>query len=584
MSTLDEINIWTAPDDDTGDTIRAWWQKINDNFSALNTDKVETVDWVQIYYVGKQGNDSNDWLTTEKAFLTFWAAITEAFAQTPSVSNRFSIYCNDAWVYTEDVVCKEFVDIKATSATIDWSLTVADNISVRICTIDKIIKSSWTWIAFVDACRVATPDWETGVLNAVVWMLIIKIRKVDAPLNWIGINNTSTWHIHCEVNHLGLEWNSAIWVQTDAWEIVGSVEIIADTWTPTTTTALKVVDWHIDINSSQISADTVYDVATDKVLTLSVWSLVGTKTVAAWWDAQISEASKSTDDLAATWIVNWTWEVTLNADISKLDIVNWVYYIQGTRYVYAWWTAIVPTIAGWDTSTWVWFDSSWLVYSATKWTSTQKQTILPLVRLQAVEWDSWPWSDLQSPIDERYIISEYWYLKRIYNEDAFWALYNTWGTYSESSTALQVDQSAWVFYSAQWNRLEITADTNISASYWYHISWTWTPQSETTLVTPLYYDDGTDIQTLPVNKWASHTLLRSPKEEDNFLLIYSQAIYDSQAEAEAAGVDYWLLTSQSASWAIAVASIIIKGSSTNIDEIAELLDNKYGIIHLIQKQ
>jgi len=548
-----------------------WNLPTNATYWDLMASKWDTwgVDWEQIYYLWKNWNDSNDWLTVDKAFLTFWAAITEATAQSPTSTNSFVIYCNDRGIYTEDVVLPSWVDIKATSAFIDWSLTVVDNQSVRICTVDKIIKSSWTWQSYVDACRIKTPDTETWVLNSSTWSLIMKARRIDAPLNWIGINNTSTWHIHCDVNHLVLEWNNAIWVQSNWGDIIGSIEAIGEEWTPTTTTALKVVTWHIDTHSSEIIADTAYNVAAGYILTLQVGHLEGTKTVADWWDAQISEASKSTDELAATWVVNGSLAVSLNADISKLDIEVGSYYIQGTKYVYAWGTAVSPTIGAWDSSTWVWFDSSWIVYSWTKWTSAQTQTILPAARLQAVQWDSGPWSDLQSPIDERYIISEPWYLERLWHTEAIWVLYNTWGTYSESSTALQVDQSAWKFYDAQRKAQDITADTNIEASALYHVSWSWSLQTRATLVTPLYYDNQTDIVALPVNKWATHTLLRSPKEEDLFFLLYSQAAYDSQADAEAAGVDYWLFVNQSSSWLVAVASIIIKGSSTNIDAIVD---------------
>jgi len=561
---------WPAWDDWIVQTV-VWWTNITVDATDPANPIVNSdlgVDWEQIYYVGKNWNDSNDWLTTDKAFLTWGAAITEATAQTPTSTNSFVLYCDDRGIYTEDVVLPAWVDMKATSAFIDWSLTVADNQSVRICTVDKIIKTTWTWQSYVDACRIKTPDTETWVLNSSTWSLIMKARRIDAPLNWIGINNTSTWVIHCDVNSLVLEWNNAIWVQSDWGEIIGSIEAIWEEWTPTTTTALKVVTWHIDANSSEIVADTAYNIAAGVILTLQVGHLEGTKTVANWWDAQISEASKSTDELAATWLVNWAWEVTINTDTTKLDITPGSYYIQGTKYVYAWWTAVTPTIGAWDSSTWVWFDSSWVIYSTTSWTTVQTKTILPLSRLQAEQWESWPWSNLQSPIDLRFIISENWYLQRDWNENAIWVLYKNWGTYIESSTALQVDQSAWVFYDPQTKPLDITADTDIEASALYHISWSWDLQTRATLVTPLYYDDWTDIAALPVNKWASHTLLRAQKEEDSFILVYSPAIYDSEAEAEAAWIYYWLFGSQ-ASWFTAVANIIIKGSSGNIDSIAD---------------
>jgi len=44
MSTILEINIWASPNDDTWDDLRSWWQKINDNFSVLNAEKLENSD------------------------------------------------------------------------------------------------------------------------------------------------------------------------------------------------------------------------------------------------------------------------------------------------------------------------------------------------------------------------------------------------------------------------------------------------------------------------------------------------------------------------------------------------------------
>jgi len=546
-------------DSTTGKLIKDWWVKLSELI----------VNWVQIYYVGKNWSDSNDWLTTEKAFLTFWVAITEASTQTPASDNKFVIYCDDAWIYTENITVPEWVDIKATSATIVWSVTLADNQSIRLCTVNKFIKSSWTGRTFLDVCKIETPDWEIWLANSTTaWELVVYAREVIAPLNWKGIYNTSTWITHCNINDVTITWDNGIWIHTTDWEINWRVDTINEEWTPTSAIWIKVDAWHIDITASNIECDTVYDVAADSVLRLTVQHLIGTETVADWWDAQISNASKSTDDLAATWLVNWTWVVTINVDDTLLDIASWIYYIQGTRYVYAWWTAITPTIVAWDSSTWVWFNSSWLFYSATAFTTLQTRTILPLARLQAVQWESWPWSSLQSPIDLRYIISEPWYLDRNYQENAIWVLYDNWGTYTESSTALQVDQSAWLFYDPQKKPVNINADTDIVANELYHISGSWSLQTDATLITPLYYDDWTDRVVLAVNKWASHTLLRAQKEDDSFVLVYSPAIYDSEAEAEAAWIYYWLLVWQE-SWFTAVASIIIKGSSVNIDSIAD---------------
>jgi len=88
-----------------------------------------TCDWseAQIYYFGKGGNDSNDGKNVAKRFLTIGAAITAANAQTPSASNRFSIVCTDAGIYTEDVTLIQYVAINAPDATLIGTLNMASD-------------------------------------------------------------------------------------------------------------------------------------------------------------------------------------------------------------------------------------------------------------------------------------------------------------------------------------------------------------------------------------------------------------------------------------------------------------------------
>jgi len=261
--------------------------------------------------------------------------------------------------------------------------------------------------------------------------------------------------------------------------------------------------------------------------------------------------------------------VDLNTDISKLDILTFDYFIQGVKYNYAGGTAVSPTIGAGDSSTWQGIDSGGLVYSADKFTTEELKTILPLARLQAVQGDSGSGSDLQSPIHLTYSKSQDGYIDREWIENCIGALYASGGLYTESSTALQVNQSAGAFHSAQRKHIEISADTDIEASAVYNVSGTPTPQTRATLVIPKYYDDDTDIVALPTNKYVSHTLLRSPKAEDLFFLVYGNAIYDSQAQAEEANAQYSVFQSQAASGLIAVARFIVKGDSTNIEAIQD---------------
>jgi len=262
--------------------------------------------------------------------------------------------------------------------------------------------------------------------------------------------------------------------------------------------------------------------------------------------------------------------VSICTDITKIDITSFDYFIQGNKYNYAGGTAISPTIAVGDSSTWVGIDDTSIVYSEEKFTDEETKTIIPLARLQTVQGQSGSGSDLQEPLHLTFPIGQEGYNERTWIENTIGVLYASGGTYAENSgTPLQVDQLGGIFYNAQRKRIAVSADTNIEASSVYHVSGAPTVQNRATLVIPKYYDDGTDIVVLPTGKYASHTLLRSPKEEDLFFFIYSDTVYDSQAQAEEANADYSIFQSQTLSGLYKVARFIVSGDSTNIEAIQD---------------
>ena len=114
----------------------------------------------------------------------------------------------------------------------------------------------------------------------------------------------------------------------------------------------------------------------------------------------------------------------------------------------------------------------------------------------------------------------------------------------------------------------ISGSSDIEAIEVFHTAGTWGAAAKATLVVDnLQYDNGTDLTTLSNNKWASHTILKAPKEQDQFFFVYSQAQYASQADAEAAGPDFGLFIDQATSGLVAVATVVIQKSSANIDTI-----------------
>jgi len=269
--------------------------------------------------------------------------------------------------------------------------------------------------------------------------------------------------------------------------------------------------------------------------------------------------------------------VSLNANITKIDIAAFDYFIQGVRYSYAGATGVTPTIEAADSSTWISVDATGIVYGADKLTKIASQTTLAIARLQAVQGDSGPGSELQSPIHLVYPIGETGFVESDWVSNTIGALYVSGGTYSENSVnALQVDQAEGIFHTAQKKHIDIAQDNSIEASAFYHVSGASYVRDREVLTIPKFYDDGTDLVALDNDKYASHTLLRSPKEEDVFLFVYSNAQYISQDLAENATVDFALFIDQANSGFIPVARFIIKGDSTNI---VSIMDERPSIIN-----
>jgi len=292
-------------------------------------------------------------------------------------------------------------------------------------------------------------------------------------------------------------------------------------------------------------------------------ALLTTEEIDAKFDAKVGDQTKVTGVISIEDILS------LNTDIKKIDVLAFDYFIQGTRYSYAGDTAVSPTIGSGDSSTWVGINSTDIIYSDDRFTNEETKTILPLGRLQAIQGQSGPGSDLQTPLHLTFAIGQEGYNERAWIEGGIGVLYESGGTFTESSTALQVDQAVGVFYNAQRRRMSISSDTDIEASSVYNVSGSPTVQTRATLVVPKYYDDGTDIAALPANKYVSHTLLRSPKEDDLYFLIYGDTVYDSQAQAEEAKPDYNIFQGQAASGLYKVARFIVKGDSTNIEAIQD---------------
>jgi hypothetical protein len=114
LNTITE-KLWQCTDSSAGAAV--WWPVV-----APQT---------QIIYVGKNGNDSYDGKSIERAKLTFTAAITAA--GTPAdEANAVTIVCQDDGEYTENLTTVPFVNIHAPNATLKGVQGLSSNVSIKM--------------------------------------------------------------------------------------------------------------------------------------------------------------------------------------------------------------------------------------------------------------------------------------------------------------------------------------------------------------------------------------------------------------------------------------------------------------------
>ncbi len=123
------------------------------------------VDQINIYYVGKHGNDANDGLTIEKAFLTFGAAISAA-------SSGDVVWCSDNGTYTEDLTGVAGIDIYAPNAVLsgEHAITQDNNWTFGGMTVATgatgVVMNSAGNTAMVNVKRVVSSGSGTAFVNA----------------------------------------------------------------------------------------------------------------------------------------------------------------------------------------------------------------------------------------------------------------------------------------------------------------------------------------------------------------------------------------------------------------------------------
>jgi hypothetical protein len=260
-----------------------------DNSSGLF---VKTTPNQNVLYVGKHGNDSNDGTTIENALLTFSSGIVVANSQSPGLTNRFTLQCFDAGIYAENIVLPAFVGVEAPDATISgvggsYTVELEENTTV---TINEVIGGAFSavgktspGISHVEANKIKAITAGTSCLENASGILTARVNQLicDGP-STVGITESSLSGINISIKEILINTDSSTGILATNGKVLGNVDRITKNSDGLTgTTALQLTGLaEINLNNSDIIADTVYNVASGSSLSLSTRRITGTRTTA----------------------------------------------------------------------------------------------------------------------------------------------------------------------------------------------------------------------------------------------------------------------------------------------------------------
>lgn len=248
----------------------------------------------QIIYVGKHGNDSNNGRSIELAKLTIGAGILAASEQTPGPSNRIAVQIVDAGTYAENVTMVSHVDVIGHSATLDGTITLIDNSTVKLREIApsagtglQLLKktsgtsASYAYIDRIDSRNVTNSICVRNQANGSVIFVWCAQMWVGAGNVGVGDQANGFGHVHLLCPDLYLAGNNALGIagNSNSASIIGYIDHILETDNPTGTAAISVgASGIVHLTCTQIIADTAYTIAPGGQLNLVCPDIQGVRT------------------------------------------------------------------------------------------------------------------------------------------------------------------------------------------------------------------------------------------------------------------------------------------------------------------
>lgn len=277
----------------------AWGTVLNQNFDKIDAGMTANrhVAQLNVLFVGKHGNDTNDGTSPNRAFLTFGAALAAAAGQSPSASNRFAVVCVDGGIYNENVVGLANVDIHAPDATLEEAsgtvLRVAGETTSEFGYIRStgtgpvvLMPNAATGTAQVFAKIITTGIGAQGILNVAVTgvgVLIVKANQIYVN-SAVGVGELTAEdaHTHVEVEDIYLVAAGAVAVSrfSTGNTILRAGHILESGAAVGTGTGFRVLNGTIDAQVGALVTNTAYNLGVLGTLNLFANEITGGTVVA----------------------------------------------------------------------------------------------------------------------------------------------------------------------------------------------------------------------------------------------------------------------------------------------------------------
>lgn len=280
--------------------------------NALNL-KADAFNYVDVVFLGKHGDDSNDGLSPDKAVLTANRAETVAETLTTG-SNRVLIQILDAGLYaTGNWTVDDNIDISGTSARVDARIVIRDDTKIDLYKIyddgsgfPTINKNSGDQNAYLHANEIdmrginGTTTGGVGIRNqGGGGILVVRTDKLYVCQDGVGVGDQAGGfgHVHIEAEDLYLAGNNAIGLQSlnSSNSIICRAGHILEFGTPTGTTAIdgSINGSEIFVMTNEIHADTAIEVANGAKVYVQSTKITGDINVASGGELYIQCVSHS---------------------------------------------------------------------------------------------------------------------------------------------------------------------------------------------------------------------------------------------------------------------------------------------------